>query len=74
MSNNGAYSDGPSGDAFLIGCAVIVIAVIIGTLSYGFVKLMESDGNRMKQEFAECKEKTVDIEWCYKTIYNINVK
>mgnify|MGYP001568650500 CR=1 FL=1 len=50
-----------------IGIGLIVLMLV------GMVRSLDASAKRQKKEYQECKEKTMDIEWCYKTVYNINV-
>lgn len=53
---------------FLIGVVLLVMEVVFIIFISAYV-ISDSDTKRRKAEYAECKQKTSDIEWCVKKVF-----
>lgn len=50
---------------------ISIALIILGALIRGAIKTAKQATIHQTQKLEECKTKTTDVEWCYKSIYNI---
>ena len=58
---------------FTIVFIVMGVTAIVGLL-FGLYKITSFQMEQQKKEYAECKEKTSDIEWCFENTFGQKLK
>lgn len=65
------------GEQFLEALFIVFIVAVVVSVFIGAIKLIAYAAAKQetgqKEEYATCKQKTNDLEWCFKTVYGQDV-